>query len=92
MYKLIKTKITGFDDRDDSPIGLNANYRTTMGYNAATETISVKHEEDKQVEQDVRLTSVKQEEGKEGPPSNEQDEHAHQGRPLSGINECKGSD
>jgi hypothetical protein len=44
MYKLIKTKITGFDDRDDTPIGLNANYRTTMGYNATTETISVKVE------------------------------------------------
>jgi hypothetical protein len=42
MYKLIKTKITGFDDREDTPIGINANYRTTMGYNASTETISVK--------------------------------------------------
>jgi hypothetical protein len=44
MYKLIKTKITGFDDREDSPIGVNANYRTTMGYDSATETIDVKVE------------------------------------------------
>lgn len=44
MYKLIKTKITGFDDREDSPIGVNSNYRTTMGYNSSTETISVKVE------------------------------------------------
>ncbi len=44
MYKLIKTKITGFDDREDSPIGVNANYRTTMGYDSTAETINVKVE------------------------------------------------
>jgi hypothetical protein len=44
MYKLIKTKITGFDDREDIPIGVNPNYKTTMGYNDTTETISVKVE------------------------------------------------
>lgn len=41
---------------------------------AITESISVKQEEGKQVKQDVRLTSVKQEE-EEGPPSVEKDEH-----------------
>jgi hypothetical protein len=44
MYKLIKTKITGFDNLEDSPIGLNANYKATMGYDSATETINVKVE------------------------------------------------
>lgn len=44
MYKLIKTKITGFDDREDSPIGLNSNYRATMGYDSVAKTINVKVE------------------------------------------------
>jgi hypothetical protein len=44
MYKLIKTKITGFDDREDSPIGLNSNYRATMGYDSVAKTVNVKVE------------------------------------------------
>lgn len=44
MQKLIKTKITGFDTLEDSPIGINPNYRTTMGYDSATQTIEVKVE------------------------------------------------
>jgi hypothetical protein len=44
MYKLIKTKITGFDDIEDSPIGVNSNYRATMGYDSTNETINVKVE------------------------------------------------
>lgn len=44
MYKLIKTKITGFDDREESPIGVNGNYRSTMGYDSTTQTINVKVE------------------------------------------------
>lgn len=44
MYKLIKTKITGFEDRPDSDIGVNANYRTTMGWDAVSQSINVKVE------------------------------------------------
>lgn len=41
MYKLIKTKITGFDNLEDSPIGINANYRATMGYQSGQITVKV---------------------------------------------------
>lgn len=44
MYKLIKTKITGLEGRPESEIGLNANYRTTMGWNETSQTINVKVE------------------------------------------------
>lgn len=44
MYKIIKTKITGFDDREDSSIGVNVNYRATMGYDSVSQTINVKVE------------------------------------------------
>lgn len=44
MHKLIKTKITGFDNIENSPLGVNSNYRTTMGYDSSSETINVKVE------------------------------------------------
>ena len=60
MYKLIKTKITGLEGRPESEIGLNPNYRTTMGWNESTQTINVKVEKivrpDLTRDEDVELT------------------------------------
>jgi len=43
MFKIIKTQITA-SLKEGSEIGINANYRTTMGYNSEDKTISVKVE------------------------------------------------
>lgn len=44
MYKIYKTQITGFDleGYEETIIGVNSNYRVTMGYNDTEKKISVK--------------------------------------------------
>jgi hypothetical protein len=59
MFKIIKTQITG-SLKEGSEIGINANYRTTMGYDSEDKTISVKVEKvnrpDLTREEDVEVT------------------------------------
>lgn len=59
MFKILKTQIVAAL-KEGAEIGINANYRTTMGYNSVEKTISVKVEKVKKPdltrEEDVEIT------------------------------------
>lgn len=50
MHKIFKTVIVGAEGSDN--VGINTNFKSTMGYDASTDTINIKVESAKKVEMD----------------------------------------